>query len=96
MVCVCPPQTSMIVQGRVTVRAMRRCQSFWPRLGVAIFIEVFHGDGTCEFVELVHLFQKFEDTLRFRLVDGVEGEADVNDHVVADLTWPAHAPGRRV
>ena len=45
MVCVCPPQTSMIVQGRVTVRAMAVGQ-LAGRLAVAVFVEVLHGGGT--------------------------------------------------
>ena len=37
--------------------------------GVAIFVEVFHGDGTSQFVELVHLIEKLEDALGLRFID---------------------------
>ena len=40
IVCVCPPQTSMIVQGRVIVRGSRR--SAGRQLGIAELVEVLH------------------------------------------------------
>ena len=45
MVCVWPPQTSMMVHGRVTVRAMAAA-SLRAACAIAVFVEVFHGEGT--------------------------------------------------
>ena len=59
--------------------------SFWAASRVAVFVEVFHGDGSSELVELVHLFEELEDALRLGLVDARQGEADVDEHVLADL-----------
>ena len=44
MLCVCPPQTSMIVQGRVTVRVIVEAKAPGG-FAVAVFVEVFHGGG---------------------------------------------------
>ena len=73
-------------------------------LGVAVFVEVFHGGGwrgargerrgeagadagltIFKLAQLLHLAQILEDLLGLRFVHPAEGEADVDDDVIADL-----------
>ena len=51
-----PPQTSMIVQGRVTVRAMAAA-SFWAASPSRYSCKVLHDGGSFEFIELIHLLR---------------------------------------
>ena len=88
-VCVWPPQTSMIVQGRVAVRRMapsRRSAS--PR--VAVFVEVFHGRSSP--VPAGPSSQPSRSPLSSRKAKtrpastgsiAADGDAGVDDHVVA-------------
>ena len=55
------------------------------RLGIAVFIEVFHDDGAFEFVELVHCSRKSKTRLASASSMLLQGEADVNDNVSPDL-----------
>ena len=82
MVCVWPPQTSMIVHGRVTVRAIAAA-SFRAASPSRYSSRYFMTDGSLQLVELVHLLEEREDPPRLVLVDPREGEADVDEHVVA-------------
>ena len=84
MVCVWPPQTSMMVHGRGHRAAMAAASLRAARVS-RYSSRYFMADGDLEFVQLVHLVQEFEDALGLRLVDRVEGEADVDQHVFADL-----------
>src|SRR5579864_5145060 len=76
MVWVCPPQTSMIVHGRVTWRRMA-CAScsaaFWSRYSLRYFTEFLP--------QRPKLFEVFEDSLRLDLVDDADGESHVNKHI---------------
>ena len=94
IVCVWPPQTSMIVHGRVTVRAMAAASlpGRRRRRGIRRGIS---WRRHLQLVELVHLLQEREDAPRLGLVDPRQGEADVDQDVVAELRRRARAPGRR-
>ncbi len=83
MVCVCPPQTSMIVHGRVIVRRMA-CASMVGRLPVAVFVDELHGPHLPRASSSsLHLAEVLEDLLRLVLVHHAQREADVHQHVVA-------------
>ena len=94
MVCVWPPQTSMMVHGRVTVRAMAAA-SFRAAVAVAVFVEVLHGDGTFSSSSWFISSRNAKTRPRLGLVDPRQGEADVDQDVLARSGPRGRAPGRR-
>ena len=69
MVCVCPPQTSMIVHGRVTDRAMAAASL--PAVSPSRYSSmILSWRGHLQLVELLHLSQEVEDSAGLDLVDG--------------------------
>src|SRR5579862_2360580 len=80
MVCVWPPQISMMVHGRVTFWriAPANCSAaFASRYSLRNFTEfLFHG---------AHLFKVLEDALGFVLVDDADGEPDVDQDILPDF-----------
>ena len=82
MAWVWPPQTSIKVQGRVTVRGDRRGEA--PRGGgVAIFVAELHGAPARSASSPISR-KVVEHARGLRLVDHGDGEADMDKHVVAD------------
>src|SRR5271165_4429911 len=82
MVWVCPPQISMIVQGRVTFFQIcwdNCAAAFWSRYSLRNFTEFL--------LEAAEFFEVLEDTLRLVLVDHADGEADVDEHIFSDLRF---------
>src|SRR5579871_2807874 len=80
MVCVCPPQISMMVQGRVTFWRMAAAScsaAFGSRYSLRNFTELLFQSA--------HLFQVLEDALGFVLVNDTDGEPDVNQNIFADF-----------
>src|SRR5262252_11159573 len=77
IVCVWPPHTSMIVQGRVTLRSMAYT-SFRTARASRNSSRYF-----IEFPQLLHRVQKLEHAARLGLVDLGEGKADMHEHVIA-------------
>src|SRR6266498_856991 len=81
MVWVWPPQISIIVHGRVTfwrIAPANCAAAFWSRYSLRNFTKLlFHRP---------HLFQQFEDALRFSFVDDADGESYVDENVFADLS----------
>ena len=97
MACVCPPQTSMIFQGRVVSRAIspanRRAASA-SRYSSTYFMAaapprprprpLVQGGGPLDLlVDLADLVEVREYLLRLLLIDAADGEAHVDDHVIA-------------
>src|SRR5579864_5044947 len=80
MVCVWPPQISMIVHGRVTFLqiAPASCSAaFWSRYSLRNFTELL--------LHRAHFFQELEDALGFFLVDDTDGESHVDENIFADF-----------
>src|SRR6201993_959966 len=80
MVCVWPPQISMIVHGRVTFLriAPANCSAdFWSRYSLRNFTEFL--------VHRAHFFQDLENALSFLFVDDADGKSDVNQNIFADF-----------
>src|ERR1700756_607874 len=80
MVCVWPPQISMMVHGRVTFWriAPANCSAaFWSRYSLRNFTEFLFQSA--------HLLKVLEDALGFVLVDHADGEPDVDQDVLADF-----------
>src|SRR5262245_16082211 len=83
-----PPQTSMITQGRVTVRRISssRPAAMRPsRYSSRKRISALPGLLRLQLSQLVHLLEELERALRLLLVDDAQGEAHVYEHVVAGL-----------
>src|SRR5579864_8957804 len=80
MVCVWPPQISMMVHGRVTFWriAPANCSAaFGSRYSLRNFTEfLFH---------CAHLLEYLEDALGFVLVDDADGESDMDENVFPDF-----------
>src|SRR5579864_421569 len=80
MVCVWPPQISMMVHGRVTfwrIAAANCSAAFGSRYSLRNFTELlFH---------CAHLLEYLEDALCFVLVDHADGESDVDENVFSDF-----------
>ena len=83
--CVWPPQTSMSVHGRVVTRR-DLAEDLGRHAPVAILVEVLHGSalGHFELAELTELLEEAVGPLGLLGVDLAEGEADVDEHVVAE------------
>src|SRR5580704_10928508 len=82
MVCVWPPQISMIVHGRVTFlrSAATSCSAaFGSRYSLTNFTELLFY--------VAHLPEVFEDALGFFLDDDADGEADVDQDILTDLRF---------
>src|SRR5579864_8199363 len=80
MVCVWPPQISMMVHGRVTLSwiAWANCSAaFWLRYSLRNFTELLF--------QAAEFFEVLEDTVRFLFVDDADGEADVDENVFTDF-----------
>ena len=85
MECVCPPQTSMITQGLVTVRRISS-RIFFATRSSRYSSRYFIGPvRSNRFAELVHLFQVSVSAGGLLLIHLADGEADVDHHVIADL-----------
>src|SRR5579859_8112529 len=80
MVCVCPPQISMMVQGRVTFCRIAHAScsaAFGSRYSLRNFTELlFH---------CAHFFKNLEDALGFVLVNDADGKSDVDQNIFANL-----------
>src|SRR6266576_845550 len=80
MVCVWPPQISMIVHGHVTFLqiAPTSCSAaFWSRYSLMSFTEfLLHG---------AHFFQNPEAALGSILIDDTDGESHVDENILADF-----------
>ena len=84
MVCVWPPQTSMIVQGRVTVRAIAvgQLRAASPsRYSSRYFMMVASFSSSSWFI----CSRNSKTRARLGLVDARQGEADVDQHVFVRL-----------
>src|SRR5579864_7599534 len=82
MVCVWPPQISMIVHGRVTflrIAATSCSAALGSRYSLTNFTELLFY--------VAHLPEVLEDALGFFLVDDADGEADVDQDILADLRF---------
>src|SRR5579863_210193 len=82
IVWVCPPQISMIVQGRVIFSRTARpsCSAaFGSRYSLRNFTELLFQPA--------HFFQILEDALGFGFVNHADGEADMHQHVLADFDF---------
>src|SRR5579864_4657388 len=77
MVCVCPPQTSMMVQGRVTWRRMA-----WASCSAAFGSRYSLRNFTQFLFQHPQLFEVFEDLPRLDLVDDADGKSYVNEHII--------------
>src|SRR5579864_781178 len=81
MVCVCPPQISMMVQGRVIFLRMAcaNCSAaFWSRYSLRNFTEFLFQSA--------HLLEVLEDALCFGFVDDADGESDVDTNILPDFS----------
>ena len=68
IVCVCPPQTSMIVHGLVATVASA-CRSLPAAAGSRYSSRYFMVISRFELAELVHSVEKREDLFRFDFVN---------------------------
>ena len=82
--CVCPPHTSISVQGRVDGAADLRHDA-GDRRRIAVLVNVAHGCPPRRQLERAHLGQDRVRLARRLLVDPREGKPDVHEHVIADL-----------
>src|SRR5262245_46907421 len=96
MECVCPPQTSMSTHGRVVaarIASRSRLTAAGARYSSRNFIAGFLADV----FEFPRLGEQREHSLRLGLVEPGQGEADVNQRVLADGdvgdVFQAHALG---
>ena len=63
MACVCPPQTSMSVQGRVRDRGASARRKAGRRVGVAVLVDELHdGSAPSQLGELAHLPCRYSNT----------------------------------
>src|SRR6266511_1661155 len=91
IVWVWPPQTSMRVHGRVVAawisssRRRARTGSGTRRGTSRRHLPAGQGDADLLLDGVAHGAEHVQGALRLRLVDLADGEADVDDHVVADL-----------
>src|SRR5208337_4162860 len=80
MVWVWPPQISLMVQGRVTFLGMAwaSCSAaFWSRYSLRNFTELLFQ--RTQFLEIL------KDALRFGFINHADGEAHVDENVLADF-----------
>jgi hypothetical protein len=83
-VCVWPPQISISIQGRV-VTARIACRNFSAAAGSRYSSRDFISLSMLQLIEFVHRFEQGEHPASLELVDPGDGEADVDQGVVADL-----------
>src|SRR6516225_5808419 len=84
MVCVCPPHTSMIVQGLVVIDR-RACRSLSAAAGSRYSSRYFMGVPRLQFAEFVHALKEPEDLICFGFVNFGQGKPHVNDDVITNL-----------
>src|ERR1017187_881353 len=87
MECVWPPQTSMSVHGRVTVRRISPTSvaaSRPSRYSSRYFMGFFRRLARSEFGELAHFAEDLVSARSLFFIHAADGEADVHHHVIAE------------